>query len=82
MFNFRQMDPGGIGALIGVSIMVCVAFSYCAYDNRTGILRRFRTCFSKNSHEHQSLLAVVKENPMLVRRESKQWKMKEIFVHK
>ncbi len=75
------MDPGGIGALIGIGVMVCGAISYCVYDNRTDILRRIRQYFS-NHAQQKPLLPVVKENPLFVRRMSKQWKVKEIIVSK
>jgi hypothetical protein len=69
------MDPGGLGALIGVSVMV---FIVCA-----GIAReKGDKWVAKLKQEWKTLCVhspVINQNPILVRSTSKQFQMKEIL---
>lgn len=49
------MDPGGVGALIGVSVMVVIVAGFCIYDK----------CIYKPNDEKVQI-----KNPLLVRKRS------------
>ena len=61
-----------MGALIGIGVMVCGILSFSAFDRWKSIKEQWKTLFTPS---HQ-------ENPVLLRRISKQWKVKEIIVSK
>jgi len=73
------MDPGVVGGLIGLGIMVCGVGSFSIYDRWERIKKKWKKLFWKDP---QPLIPIKKENPILVRRVSKQWKVKEIIVSK
>jgi hypothetical protein len=73
------MDPGVVGGLIGLGIMVCGVGSFSIYDRWEPIKKKWKNLFCKDA---QPPIPIKKENPILVRRVSKQWKVKEIIVSK
>lgn len=73
------MDPGGIGALIGIGIMVCVICTSILYEKTENIKVRFKRFTASWNHEQKPLLPVSKTNPVLVKSLSKQFQMKDIL---
>lgn len=73
------MDPAGIGALIGIGVMICIVCSAVAHEKGSEYLNILKEKYQKYRHQRQPLLPVVKENPVLLRSNSKQFQMKEIL---
>ena len=69
------MDPAVSGALIGIGILVCGASASVAY-------KKARQLVNTLKQQRQTLLPVVKENPVLVRLPSKQFQMKQLLSYK
>lgn len=76
------MDPGAVGALIGIGVMVCIVCTGVLHEKGSELLRKARTSFQKYKQQKQPLLVVTKDNPVLVRSGLNQWKMRELLVLK
>jgi hypothetical protein len=76
------MDAGLVGGLIGVGAMFCIVCTSVMYEKGGELIRKARTTFEKYKQQKQPLLVVTKENPVLLRTQSKQFQMKELLVRK
>ena len=68
------MDAGVTGALIGVGIMSCLGLVTVLNDKGRRCLERW-----KQQNQRQPLLPVTRNNPVLVRIQSKQFQMKDLL---
>lgn len=76
------MDPGGLGALIGISVMVAIVCIGVAREKGDECVMKLKKKYQRYKHHKQPLLLVKKDNPLLVRTHSKQFQMKELLVKK
>lgn len=76
------MDPGAIGALIGIGVMVCLACTTVLYEKGSSLMKKVKITFQNYKQQNQPLLPVTKDNPVLLRSSSKQWKLRELVVLK
>lgn len=64
------MDAGGIGAIIGIGIMVCLVGTACICDNRAKIKKRLNRFWEPQKAQTQPLLPlVVVKNPILAKKQ-------------
>ena len=73
------MDSAGIGALIGIGVMVCAVCSMVVYERKKAIRERWKRIWIHKRGE--PLLPVRQQNPLLVR-SSKKFEMKQILPRK
>jgi hypothetical protein len=76
------MDSGGLGALIGVSVVVaivCIGVAREKGDECVSILKKTYTTYKQRK---QPLLPVTQTKPVLLLTFSKQFQMKELVVKK
>jgi len=71
------MDAGLIGGLIGVGVIVCISGSYFLHEYSRRIQQRWKRF--RQHYQRQPLLPVTHQNPLLVRKVSKQFQMKDLF---
>lgn len=76
------MDPAGIGALIGIGVMVCIVCTAFVHERGSEYWNILKEKYQQYRHQRQPLLPVTKENAVLLRSNSKQFQMKELFQSK
>ena len=76
------MDPALTGALIGIGVMACIVCITVTREKGSEYINILKEKIQKYRHQRQPLLPVTKENPVLLRTNSKQFQMKEIFQYK
>lgn len=73
------MDSAGVGALIGIGVMVCGVCSMVLYERKKAIENRWRRLWFRRHGE--LLLPVRQQNPLLVR-SYRRFEMKQILPPK
>ncbi len=76
------MDPGGLGALIGISVMVCAVCVVFAREKGDEFINKLKKKYQIYKQQKQPLLPVTQTNPVLLRTPSKQFQMKELLGSK
>ncbi len=76
------MDPGGLGALIGISVMVCIVCTAVAREKGGEFINKLKKKYQIYKQQKQPLLPVTQTNPVLLRTPSKQFQMKELLGSK
>ena len=76
------MDPGGLGALIGISVMVFIVCVGVAREKGDECMAKLKKKYQIYKQQKQPLLPVTQTNPVLLRTPSKQFQMKELLVTK
>ncbi len=76
------MDPGGLGALIGISMMVCIVCIGVAREKGDECMAKLRKKYETYKHQKQPLLPVLQTNPVLLWTSPKQFQMKELLGSK
>ena len=76
------MDPAGVGALIGIGVMACLFCTALFHEKGSVYLANLKEKVQKYRHQRQPLLSVTKENPVLVRTNSKQFQMRDLVQSK
>ena len=76
------MDPGGLGALIGISVMIFVVCVSIAREKGDECIAKLKKKYTSYKQQKQPLLPVTQTNPVLFRTPSKQFQMKELVVKK
>ena len=76
------MDPGGLGALIGVSVMVFAVCVGIAREKGGDCIAKLKKKYTTYKQQKQPLLPVTQTNPVLLRTPSKQFQMKELLGSK
>ncbi len=76
------MDPGGLGALIGISVMVFIVCVGVAREKGDECIAKLKKKYQTYKQQKQPLLPVTQTNPVLLRTPSKQFQMKELLGSK
>ncbi len=76
------MDPAGLGALIGISVMACAVCVVFAREKGSEWVSKLKKRYQTYTQQKQPLLPVTKTNPILVRTQSKQFQMKQLLSSK
>ncbi len=76
------MDPGGLGALIGISVMVFIVCIGVAREKGDECIAKLKKKYQTYKQQKQPLLPVTQTNPVLLRTSSKQFQMKELLGSK
>ena len=76
------MDPGGLGALIGISVMVFIVCVGVAREKGDECMAKLKKKYQTYKQQKQPLLPVTQTNPVLLRTPSKQFQMKELLTSK
>ena len=76
------MDPAGVGALLGFGIIGCLILSSVCYEKGRQWKEAFLKRWNSSRKLQTPLLPVTSSNPLLVRSNSKQWKVKETLPSK
>ena len=76
------MDPGGLGALIGISVMVFIVCVGVAREKGDECVAKLKKKYLTYKQQKQPLLPVTQTNPVLLWTPSKQFQMKELLVKK
>ncbi len=76
------MDPGVIGGLIGMGVMVCLACTSLFYEKGAALIETLTIRYEKYNKQSQPFILVRKENPLLVRSSLNHWKLREVVILK